>query len=76
MVTNIRVSQRAGDSAAMKVVSNLALYCYRGDSPQPVIITAERQDVLRRADVGWQLGQRRVLLDATVLGLQSLSVFL
>lgn len=72
---NVRVAPAAGD-ADTPVRSNLALFCYRNDDPVPVILTGERHDTLRATDGGWQLLTRTVYLDSTVLGLQSLSVFL
>ena len=56
--------------------SNFAVYCFRGDDPAPVVLTGERQDLLAAADDGWQLKNRLVLLDTTVLGMDSLSIFL
>jgi len=76
LVSNVHVRARPGGGDEVELTNNLALYCYRGDSPTPIVVTAERQDVLRRSNGGWKLARRLVLLDATVLGLQSLSVFL
>lgn len=74
LVGNIRVAPAVGDDA--RVRSNLAVFCYRYDDPAPIILTGERHDTLRIAATGWQLITRTIYLDATVLGLQSLSVFL
>ena len=74
MVSNVRVQEH--NLEAIKVRSNLALFCWRGDTVAPVILTGERQDILRIANGSWRLARRRVLLDSTVLGLQALSVFL
>ena len=76
LIGNVRVRPAPSDAGEVLVASNLAIYCYRGDSPMPLIVTAERQDVLRLADSGWRLARRLILLDSTVLGMQSLSVFL
>lgn len=80
LVANVRVEPiRNGDRTngeEVDVGSNLAVYCYRGDTPMPKILTGERQDTLRRVDGAWQLARRTVLLDSNVLGLQSLSIFL
>jgi 3-phenylpropionate/cinnamic acid dioxygenase small subunit len=77
-VGNPRVVEGAAeqDGAEVQVLNNLAVYCYRGDAAAPIILTAERQDTLRRVDGGWKLARRLVLLDSTVLGLQALSIFL
>ena len=64
----------AADECA--VTSNFAVYCFRGDDPVPVVLTGERQDLLVACDGGWQLKKRLVLLDTTVLGMDSLSIFL
>lgn len=74
MVANVRGGVTEG--AATPVRSNLALFCYRHDDPTPIIITGERHDALRQVDGTWRLAARTVYLDSTVLGLQSLSVFL
>jgi len=74
LVANIRPG--AGTPATQPVTSNFAVYCFRGDATVPTILTGERQDVLVRVDGAWTLRQRLVLLDSTVLGLESLSIFL
>lgn len=75
LIGNIRVAgAAAGDDHA--VTSNFAVYCFRGDDPVPAVLTGERQDVLA-ADAGrLSLKKRLVLLDTTVLGMESLSIFL
>jgi Ring hydroxylating beta subunit len=40
------------------------------------MLTAEREDVLRKEVGDWKLARRLVLLDTTVLGMESLSIFL
>lgn len=72
-VGNIRVGE---SDSATAVHSNIAVFCYRGDEPTPVILTAERRDRLSESAGHWRLRERVVLLDATVLGLASLSIFL
>lgn len=74
LIANIRVE--AGTPVAQPVTSNFAVYCFRGDSPAPLVVTGERQDVLARADGAWILVKRLVLLDSTVLPLESLSIIL
>jgi 3-phenylpropionate/cinnamic acid dioxygenase small subunit len=75
LVTNVRVAEPAPvDEPA--VSSNLAVYCFRGESAAPLVLTAERRDVLRRTTAGWRLARRLVLLDTTILGMESLSIFL
>lgn len=74
MIGNIRVRSSSAD--AIECASNLAIYCYRGDASQPLVLTGEREDILVWEDNGWKLAKRIVLFDATVLGLESLSIFL
>lgn len=75
MIANIRAVQTEIDREC-DVISNLAIFCYRGDNPAPVILTGERQDRLVAGDTGWRLKKRTVLLDMTVLEIESLSFFL
>jgi 3-phenylpropionate/cinnamic acid dioxygenase small subunit len=75
LITNVRVGAQAAGREC-EVASNFAVYCFRGDDPVPVVLTGERQDVLAANGGGWQLKKRLVLLDTTVLGMESLSIFL
>lgn len=74
MISNVRVGTATAEGQA--VASNFAVYCFRGDSPTPLVVTGERRDVLVRAADTWKLKRRLVLLDSTVLGLEALSIFL
>ncbi|MES2537859.1 MAG: aromatic-ring-hydroxylating dioxygenase subunit beta [Pseudomonadota bacterium] len=74
MVGNIRVGALTGSD--LQVTTNLAVFCHRSDASTPLILTCERKDVLRQQDGEWKLASRVALLDATVLGLESLSIFL
>lgn len=56
--------------------SNLVAYAWRRNSDSPVIVTADRRDRLTVDGGEWKLLQRIIRLDTTVLGLQSLSIFL
>lgn len=58
------------------IVSHIAVFCWRYDATTPVILTAERMDSLCLHDGEWKLSDREVLLDSTVLGLESLSILL
>lgn len=73
IVGNVRVGAR--DGADLRVDSNLVMLCYRGDGAAPLMLSCERQDVLREQDGRWTLAKRLALLDSTVLGHESLSVF-
>lgn len=75
LIANVRVGD-VSRKDEREVTSNFAVYCFRGDDPVPAVLTGERQDVLA-ADAGqWRLKKRLVLLDTTVLGMESLSIFL
>ena len=75
LIANVRVGESSA-AGVCAVTSNFAVYCFRGDDPTPAVLTGERQDVLA-ADAGqWRLKKRLVLLDTTVLGMESLSIFL
>jgi 3-phenylpropionate/cinnamic acid dioxygenase small subunit len=74
LIGNIRA--RSGSADAIESTSNLAIFCYRGDVSAPVILTAERKDIFRKDLTSWKLANRVVLLDTTVLGMESLSIFL
>ena len=74
MVSNVRVGGKEGE--CWNVSSNMAVYCLKGESAVPVVLTGERRDVLWRAGGSLRLQRRLVLLDTTVLALESLSIFL
>lgn len=76
MVSNIRVVPHSGDAALVTVRNNLVVFCHRGDMALPQILTAERFDTLRISQGGSRLVKRTAVLDAAVLGLKSLSIFL
>ena len=76
MVSNIRVAPHGGDPALVAARSNLVVFCHRGDAAHPQILTAERFDEIRIGAGASRLVKRTAILDATVLGLESLSIFL
>ena len=74
-VSNVRVAP--GDTPdCLRVRSNLLFVRIRGDEVVAQSLTAERHDVLRRADGTWRLLDRLVLLDATTLPTYNLAFFL
>lgn len=78
MVSNVEVlreTEVAGDRV-LDVISNIAIFCHRGDESQPRIITAQRFDRIDAGRAGAKILQRNIQLDTTVLGVESLSVFL
>ncbi len=74
LISNVRVG--AATVEGQPVTSNFAVYCFRGDSPTPLVLTGERLDILVREPEAFRLKRRLVLLDSTVLGLEALSIFL
>lgn len=75
-VGNVRVGAKAGHGDMLELRSNLAIFCYRGEAAHPQIITAERFDDVRLQGGMPLLVKRTAILDAAVLGLESLSIFL
>ena len=58
------------------MVSNLLLFRSRGDIRDPDLLSARRDDVLRRGHDGLQLARREILVDESVLRTQNLAIFL
>lgn len=74
-VSNIRAwAAPEGDDLIVK--SYLLLFRSRGDVRQPDWASAERTDVLRRAGDRFQIAQRLIAVDESVLRTQNLAVFL
>jgi phthalate 3,4-dioxygenase beta subunit len=76
-LANVRTS--AGDDPDHLVVeSAVLLYRSRGDVREAAVISAGREDVLRRAPdgAGWLLARRTILVDDAVLRTQNLAIFL
>lgn len=74
-VTNVRSFATDTDSEVI-VESAVLLFRSRGDIREPAIISAGREDLLRRAHDGWQLARRHIALDESVLRTQNLAIFL
>lgn len=74
-VTNVRAFATE-DPGCLIVDSGLLLYRSRGDVREPAVISAGREDLLRRAGDGWQLARRTILVDDSVLRTQNLAIFL
>lgn len=60
------------------VDSAVLLYRSRGDVREPAIVSAGREDLLRRLPdgMGWRLARRTILVDDSVLRTQNLAIFL
>ncbi|WP_137144051.1 aromatic-ring-hydroxylating dioxygenase subunit beta [Mycolicibacterium sp. CR10] len=73
-VSNVRV-RPASEPDEYDVRSNVLVFRNRGDSPKYDLISAKRQDVIRRCETGLRLASRRVVLDHAVLGTHNLAFF-
>ena len=58
------------------VDSAVLLFRSRGDVHEPAVISAGREDVLRRVGGGLQLARRTITVDESVLRTQNLAIFL
>jgi phthalate 3,4-dioxygenase beta subunit len=74
-VTNVRTFATE-DPGHLIVDSGVLLYRSRGDIREPALLSAGREDLLRRTADGWQLARRTILVDDSVLRTQNLAIFL
>lgn len=74
-VTNVRTFA-TDDPGHLVVDSGVLLYRSRGDVREPTLLSAGREDLLRRTADGWQLARRTILIDDSVLRTQNLAIFL
>lgn len=74
IVGNVR-AEPTGESE-LAVQSNVILYRNFDDERDHDLLAYERDDTLRRTDDGLRLADRTILLDQSVLGTKSLSIFL
>jgi 3-phenylpropionate/cinnamic acid dioxygenase small subunit len=74
-ITNIRVREREIENE-FAVRTNLLIFRSRGDIHEHDLLSAVRDDVLRRVGNQLRLASRYVLLDESVLRTQNLAVFL
>lgn len=76
-VTNVRTFA-TGNGDELIVDSAVLLYRSRGDVRDPAILSAGREDLLRRSPDGdgWLLARRTILVDDSVLHTQNLAIFL
>lgn len=72
IVSNVQIDP--GDVNGVTARSNLVLYRTRLETTTD-ILAARRTDVLRRAEAGWTIAQRTVVLAANVIPANNLSVF-
>jgi phthalate 3,4-dioxygenase beta subunit len=74
-VTNVRTfaTQDAGHIIAESAV---LLYRSRGDVNEAAVVSAGREDLLRRDGESWLLARRTITVDDSVIRMQNLAVFL
>ena len=74
-VTNVRTFA-TDDEDHLIVDSAVLLFRSRGDVRESALVSAGREDLLRRAGDGWLLARRTILVDEAVLRMQNLAIFL
>jgi 3-phenylpropionate/cinnamic acid dioxygenase small subunit len=74
-VTNVRVHETEVDDELF-ATSSILLVRNRYDHPRSDLVSAERQDVVRRTADGFRLAERYVFVDQATLGTPNLAVFL
>ncbi|MGG1909823.1 aromatic-ring-hydroxylating dioxygenase subunit beta [Microbacterium sp. NRRL B-14842] len=74
-MTNVRVFLSSVEDELI-VDSAVLLFRSRGDVNEPSIISAHREDVLRRVGDDLQLARRVIMVDESVLRTQNLAIFL
>lgn len=74
-ITNVRTFVTDKDEEIV-VDSAVLLFRSRGDVREPAIISAGREDLLRRHGDGWRLARRTIDVDESVLRTQNLAIFL
>jgi len=72
-VSNVRVTAVDGDELETK--TNLLLFRGQGGDTEGTLLSAEREDILRRVDGELKLAERDIHLDHTVLPMKNISVF-
>jgi 3-phenylpropionate/cinnamic acid dioxygenase small subunit len=74
-ITNVRVHRTDKDNE-FAVTSSILLVRSRYDEDKLGLLSAERNDIIRRTDDGLRLVSRDILADQATLGLANLAVFL
>lgn len=74
-LTNVRTFATE-DEDHLVVESGTLLFRNRGDVRESALISAGREDLLRRNGSGWQLARRTILVDESVMRMQNLAIFL
>jgi len=74
-VTNVKAF-RSEVEGEFVVLSNLLLVRNRWDLPTWELLSARREDLVRREPGGWKLARRTIWIDQSTLALANLAVFL
>lgn len=74
-VSNVRLRETAR-ADELEVLNYVLVYRNRADNPTADILSAERQDVLRRVEGSWRLARRLIVLDQAVVGTRHLGILL
>jgi phthalate 3,4-dioxygenase subunit beta len=74
-VTNVRTFATQ-DADHIIAESAVLLFRSRGDVNDAALVSAGREDLLRRAGPGWLLARRTIMVDESVIRMQNLAVFL
>jgi 3-phenylpropionate/cinnamic acid dioxygenase small subunit len=74
-LSNVRTFA-ADDPDHLVVDSATLVFRSRGDVLPGSLVSAGREDLLRRTDAGWKLARRTILVDESVLRTQNLAIFL
>jgi len=74
LITNILAEAGEGEHEA-QAISYFLVYRSHGDISTPDLFSGVREDVLREEDNEWRLARRKILVDHTVMGASSLSIF-
>lgn len=73
LIANVRVKK--DDGREIEVDCNFFVYRTRMEKDEDIFVGA-RKDVLRRADGGFKIARRTIVLDQAVLGAKNISIFL
>jgi 3-phenylpropionate/cinnamic acid dioxygenase small subunit len=74
-VSNVRV-YRTAKNDEYRVLSYVLAARSHADQSALGVVSAERQDVIRRTDAGWRLSRRDIYLTQSTLGVPNLAFFL
>ncbi len=74
-VTNVRTFATE-NTDELFVESAVLLYRSRGDVREAALVSAGREDLLRRGPSGWLLARRHIAVDDSVIRMQNLAIFL